>query len=347
VFHGTENIAGIGGHMARWQRAHGIDALFLVYRDQTPHRNHDVNLDLPGRVPRALRDLVRLWTLARMLLRYDIFHFYYGRTFLRGNLDLPLLKLFRRKVLMTYCGDDIRLAEIEARRNPYWRAAPEERKKPGRDRTRIRRMRWHRLWVDRFFAPRNLYASATRVIEPDRIESELWLHNTLDCDAWTPRDYATREVPVLVHAPTDRGIKGTAHVEAAVERLRARGLKFEFRLVEGVSNAEAQRIYRDEADVIVDQFVLGGIGTLAFEGMYFGKPVVSYLLEEVRREHFPDCPVVGATIDELEDRLAWLIENPAERVRLGREGRAFVERRVDRDTVARRVVEIYRDLWLS
>jgi glycosyltransferase involved in cell wall biosynthesis len=56
---------------------------------------------------------------------------------------------------------------------------------------------------------------------------------------------------------------------------------------------------------------------------------------------------VGATIDELENRLAWLIENPAERVRLGREGRAFVERRVDRDTVARRVVDLYRDLWLS
>ena len=82
---------------------------------------------------------------------------------------------------------------------------------------------------------------------------------------------------------------------------------------------------------------------MAFEGMYYGKPVVSYLIESVKEEHFPDCPVVNAHIGNLHEKLAWLIEHPEERIRLGKEGRAFVEKHLDLEEINKKLWEIYQE----
>ena len=346
IYHGPENIAGIGGHLARWQRAHGMDAEFVTYFDRTPHKNHDRDL--------ALRDrskLGELWGQVRFFLsairRYDLFHFCYGRTLLPANLDLPLLKLLGKKVLMTYCGMDIRLIEVEEARNPYWKHLPAGLQKRKRDRTRRRRMRRQRRWIDLAFAPRDMYANALAELPAEKLDARLWLHNSMDLtapEAARPESYATKTPPVVVHAPTDPAVKGTEWVLAAVEKLREEGVEFEFRLVQGLPNDEARRIYREEADIVVDQLLLGAFGSLAIEGMLYGKPVVGFVLEELARDHFPDCPIVNATIDTVAERMRWLIEHPEERERLGREGRAFCERWFDRDAIGRRLTEIYRSL---
>lgn len=205
-------------------------------------------------------------------------------------------------------------------------------------------MRWHRLWVDKVIAPRNLYASACAVFPKAEVEKDIWIHNTMDVRAYAPLAFETKDAPLLVHAPSEPGIKGTEYVKVAIEELRRRGMRFDFLLLEDRPHAEVQRILRDEADIVLDQFLLGGFGSLAVEGMYYGKPVVGYLIESVRAEHYPDCPIVNATIDDLAEKLAWLIAHPKERVRLGREGREFVERHFDRDKVGRQVMELYRSL---
>ena len=51
----------------------------------------------------------------------------------------------------------------------------------------------------------------------------------------------------------------------------------------------------------------GRVGQLAVEGMYFGKPVCCYLTDSLK-EQFPDCPIVSCTIDDLQEKLAWLID---------------------------------------
>ena len=290
------------------------------------------------------RRLLWVAVMTFALLRYNLFHFYFCTSLLPFNLDLPILKLFRKKVVMTYCGSDIRLIEIEKTRNPYAGLLKIGLDDPRFDPKKKRQMRWQRLWVDKVIAPRNLYASASAVFPKAEIEKDIWLHNTMDVRAYVPIVFETKDVPLLVHAPSEPGIKGTEYVKVAIEELRRRGMRFDFLLLEDRPHAEVQRILRDEADIVLDQFLLGGFGSLAVEGMYYGKPVVGYLIESVRAEHYPDCPIVNATIDDLADKLAWLIAHPKERVRLGREGREFVERHFDRDKVGRQVMELYRSL---
>jgi len=343
VFHGPANIAGIGRHLADWQREQGILADFYSYAD-TPivDRSH-VELRF-FEYGWAARKLLRIAFVLFAVLRYNVFHFYDGVSLLPNNLDMPLLKLLRKKIVMTYCGTDIRLVAVEMTRNPYARLLRIGLDDPRYDGLKKRRMRWHRLWVDRVIAPRNLYASARTVYPSKTVEKEIWLHNTVDVHAYTPSTYATKTPPVVVHAPSEAGIKGTEYVERSVRELHRRGVEFEYRLLRDCPHLEVQRVLRDEADIILDQFLLGGFGTLAVEGMYYGKPVIGYLLESVKAEYYPDCPILNASIDDLPDKLAWLIEHPDERTRLGREGRLFVERHFDRDKVGHRVLELYSAL---
>jgi glycosyltransferase involved in cell wall biosynthesis len=181
------------------------------------------------------------------------------------------------------------------------------------------------------------------VIPEHKVERSIQLNNTVDTAAYTPEEYATKDVPVIVHAPTSPGFKGTKYIEAALDELKDEGHKFEYKKLHGVPNDEAHRIYREEADIIIDQVLAGGFGTLAIEGMYYGKPVCCYLLPELL-EWYPDCPIVNTSVDNLKKELARLIERPDERVRLGREGRAFVEKHFSREKVNRQVWDMYREV---
>ena len=66
--------------------------------------------------------------------------------------------------------------------------------------------------------------------------------------------------------------------------------------------------------------------------------------EEIREEYCPECPIVNATVDTVKEKLAWLIESPEERARLGREGREFVEKYCDRKAISRDLWNIYKSL---
>jgi hypothetical protein len=118
IYHGPVNIGGIGRYLADWQRKKGVISDFIVWSDYTHRQNNHYNLhlDKAGRIRRIIR---KLSFFLFCLFNYDLFDFYYARSFLPLNLDMPVLKMFGKKIVMTYCGMDVRLIEIERKRNPY------------------------------------------------------------------------------------------------------------------------------------------------------------------------------------------------------------------------------------
>lgn len=341
IFHGPVNICNIGRHLADWQRKKGAISDFVTYQDYiiTQESHLDLHLEEYSKLKRIV---IKISFFITCLIKYDFFHFYYGGSFLPFNIDMPILRLFKKKIIMTYCGSEVRLIEVEKKRNPYSHLLKISRDDPKYDRKKKFIMRWQRLWVNRFFAIRNIYASAIHVIPKHKVEKDIWVNNTMDLDAYRPHTYKTKEIPVLIHAPSEVGIKGTEYIEKAIEELKLKGYKFEYRRLQNVLNAEAQRIYKEEADIIIDQFILGGFGNLAVEAMYYGKPVLCYIIDEVKEKHYPDCPIVNANIDNLKEKIIWLIENPGERIRLGKEGRAFVEQHFDRKKINQKLWDMYQ-----
>lgn len=345
VFHGPTNIAGIGGSLADWERRQGAKSIFVTFNDRSNRQNHHLNLclDQHGRFKRLW---IRMALFLKCLRSYDLFHFYFGQTLLPFGLDLPLLKLFGKRIVMTYCGSEVRLVSVERRRNPYHRFLKYSLDHPRWDRLKKLMTRWQGLWLDRAFAVRNQYASCACTIPRRKLLNRPWLHNAMNLrqkDVMVRDSCSSRDV-VIIHAPTSPEIKGTEHVESAISDLTNRGYRFVYRRIQGVSNQEMQRIIREEADIVVDQLYLGGFGSLAVEGMCYSKVVCCYLIESLKQEEFPDCPIVNVNIDNLADKLAWLIENPQERERIGKEGRAYVEKYFDREKIYPEVWKLYHEL---
>ncbi len=131
---------------------------------------------------------------------------------------------------------------------------------------------------------------------------------------------ATHAVPVLVHAPNHRNVKGTAFLLDSLEDLRKVGIAFDLRMVENTDRLEAIEIYR-QADIIADQFVIGAFGVFALECLALGKPVLTYLDHEHLCNPLFNLPIVNSNRFNLTRVLAVLLKVPELRTRLGAAGR--------------------------
>jgi len=124
-------------------------------------------------------------------------------------------------------------------------------------------------------------------------------------------------------------------------------LPVELEIVEGLHHDEARRRY-ERADIVVDQLNAGWYGLFAIEAMALGKPVVTFLHDEAvarTEEAFQtELPVVSATAETLTDRLRPLVEDAAERRRIGALSRTYVEQIHDADKIADRLLDIYAHL---
>ena len=142
-----------------------------------------------------------------------------------------------------------------------------------------------------------------------------------------------------------RDIKGSGAVIAAIDRLRVEG--FNVRLEQPRTfHSRDMRFLQVQADVIVDQLVLGRYGAQAREGMMLGKPTICHI---DRREPagvselgcLAECPLVDATEETVYPVLKQLLSSAAERERIGRASRAYALKWHGADNVARRFERIY------
>jgi len=146
----------------------------------------------------------------------------------------------------------------------------------------------------------------------------------------------------IVHAPTNRLIKGTGIILAAIERLRKEGFKVRTVLVENMPHDAAIEAFKT-ADIVVDDVLQGPYGLVAIECMALGKPVLARVDEHFTGK-YKDLPVVNTNPENLYDNLKSLIDDPTRRIELGRRGRAYVEANHDSKVIAQQFIDLYRSL---
>ena len=125
-----------------------------------------------------------------------------------------------------------------------------------------------------------------------------WLPVVVDPAMWaggtTPLQ---RDVPVVVHAPSNARIKGSALIDPVLGDLADRGL-IEYIRIEGVPSDQMPDLYRN-ADIVVEQFRIGNYSRAAVEAMVAGRIVIGHVHEQVREhvlaETGEELPVVQAT----------------------------------------------------
>lgn len=366
VLHCPTDVGGLPRAFAAAERELGLESRAVTFTQSRLRYASDHVLWQPGE--RRLSKEWKRWALVvEALRRYDVIHYHFGATLVPGWEGLPPpgagatyvlrnrlqralwmrdLSWFARAgkaVVVSFAGDDVRQGDycrwhFAVSPAPYVDADYYTPQSDARKRAAVTRFDQH---ADQLYA---LTPDLLHVV-PER--AQFLPTPSVDPRRWQVYPPGAHDVPVVVHAPTHRGVKGTRFVLSAVDRLRAEGVPFEFVLVENLTHREVETLYR-RADLCVDQLLVGWYGTLAVEFMAMGKPVICYLREEDQRR-IPDpmrrdLPIVSATPDSIYYVLRSCLAGGRVHLReLGRRGRTYVERWHHPLRIAERVKSDYVD----
>jgi len=195
-------------------------------------------------------------------IKYDVFVFIWNKTFMPFNIDLFILYLLKKEVIIFNCGDDVRyrplqffidndIFEIQRSKDAYFNYDSTDKK-----------------FIRSFYTQKIQEISLSKIVSC-RDQATFQKSN------YYVFKFPTRKIlnkpkkpkvkPLIIHAPSDRSIKGTRHVLTAIDILIKRKLKFQFKLIENRSNDYVLSNLR-KADILIDQPGTN-IGKLSAEGL--------------------------------------------------------------------------------
>ena len=333
VMHGLSEIAGQGIYSVLGLKALGEDAKMVVWMPNSFHYPYDksLNIDIHKKKFLLFYMVKGILYFIYALFRYNAFHFHFGRSLLL-NKDLSVLKAFHKKLFFEFHGSDVRDAAIAYKRNQYFHF-PENKRLQKNLRRRNDKICQKADGII-------LHDYELRAYLPKSCETIFYVPLRINIDAFIP-NYPELEVRrvTIVHAPSNPVLKGTEHIVSAVRKLEERH-PIDFILVQNMAQDEAKAIYQ-KADIIVDQLLLGTYGVFAIEGMALGKPVVTYVMDEMLETYPSELPIQSASVETIEDVLERLILSPQLRREIGMAGRKYVEDYHDYRKVAAYLRKIY------
>lgn len=334
VLMGPSNFAGQSIKLVKELQERGIDAHLLQYGRSNFEYDVGEVVDISEDKAETMVD-----TLKKIAAEdYDIIHLW-SRTFFRRNgltdltgLDLPMLKSRGMRILFRFTGQELRLPSKQKEINPYnvYQYGYEHTLDEDLQRSYLDFLEHY---VDRFVVQdREMqgYCPEASII-PRVIDTDDWANVGAD---------KSEENPLVIHAPSSRELKGSWFVEEAVETLQAQGLDFRYEEVTDLPHEEAVERYR-QADIIIDQLLIGWHGALSLEAMALGKPVICYIRDDLDAG---DIPIANANPDTVTEVLRDLLENPEKRVSLGIRGRNYVENNHDVADVTDQLIGLYEEV---
>ena len=322
--------------LAEHLRQRGHEVLAVNYG--APHRfappnDRNLGLNEKGTLPRFLHSLrFAMWAIPR----FDVFHFFYGRSLIPRYMDLPILRLSKKKIVVHFRGSDLR--------SQRWLHRVVEPQLVGLSgETNVERSTQHQL---RRIAAWRRHADHILVSIPELKEilpEARVFQQSINLAKWS-QEPAPKRVPpdgrtVIAHVTSKRSCKGSDYVIRAVRQLQSEGLPVELDLVENVPPDEVKSRIAN-CDIGVDEVIQGSYGNVAIEMMATGRPVVARLYDWYQNER-PDLPIVHADPLSLADELRRLVSDLQYRLRLGALGRSYVEKYHDVNKHAAELEQLY------
>ena len=287
---------------------------------------------------KACRFLDGLRRFLHALITCDVFIFVFASSFFNKYIDYPILKLFRKRVVSIFLGDDIR----------HWSAYEQEMRVLGMHKdleplievmkgygnslhAQIMKVRAAEKYADLIFSQPAM----------GQLQVRPYMRTNIPLDLSRYRfSVPAREVPLILHAPSSRQVKGTDCILAVVDAMKKDGLNFEFELIENMPNEQLLNLLA-EADIVIDQLFSQTIATLALESMASGNVVLSRYNNDYSKIP-PDCPVVNVSRTTLKEAMREVVCNLDLRKRLAHEGRVYVEKYHSHRIVAQQILN-----WLG
>lgn len=319
VLHLPTEVGGNAWGLAQAERRLGFDSSVLVAKSGWFGYPADIKLGLE----RTNSIFVKLYKLTQAFFNarndYDILHFNFGSTLFHSlsrdiNLfDLPFYSENQR-IFATYNGCDARQKDRVVVNRLFAPCFNEKCSNGMCNDGSIDQARRNSIYKMSQYA-KHIWALNPDLLDflPESISS--FLPYTVNPPFLTPKLPSLSGKLKIVHAPTNRIIKGTEEILDALRLLKSsHGDCFEIILVEGKSITEALKIYQ-QADLIIDQLLIGWYGGIAVESMLLAKPVVCYINSSdlarvpVNMATQLASTVINANTSNIYDALVWCVEN--------------------------------------
>ncbi|MDP2654484.1 MAG: hypothetical protein Q8Q08_10720 [Candidatus Omnitrophota bacterium] len=331
ILHLPTSVGGNSWGLSRAERDLGLDSQTLVTRDNWLKYPSDICLHweknaFPGI---ALSAVKTFWDIRK---KFDVFHFNFGSTLIDfrrlgiHHWDLPFYPK-GKKLIVTYNGCD-------ARQKFKITGARKTGGCPIRDCCGKKfcgltdHMKRHRIRIMAGHA-HHIFA-----LNPDLLhylpsgKSSFLPYTIANWNSLTP-SLRLREAKIkIVHSPTNTQIKGTDLVLESIGRLRPR-YNLDVQIVQNVPHEEALKIY-ENADLVIDQLLVGWYGGFSVEAMRMGKAVAVYIntddLKFIPEDMARDLleAVINVNPANLTETLSLYLENPELLSRKARAGMDYV-----------------------
>lgn len=334
VLHGMGEAANQAYYAAKGLRKLGVDAASArwVNSDFFFPADFDFHVDKGKKYLFPWYGLKMLGFFLYSLARFNTYHFHCGHSLLACDLDLPFLRLLRKKYYFEYHGSELRQGSGFSKGNPYAELLPEYAENKSIEKRACKQLRG---------ACGAIVHDAEMALYVPKGYPVFFVPLRIDVESFIPVYPSENEGkrPLVVHAPSHRGVKGSEYVISAFNELKGE-IDFDYQLVENTSLEEAYQLYA-EADIIVDQLLIGTYGVFALEAMALGKPVMTYLRDDLVDTFPPELPIVGTSKETFKEDLRALLSDAHRRRGVGLRSREYVENYHD----YRKVAVLLKDLY--
>lgn len=287
----------------------------------------------------ALRQIFMLCLFLTTLNKYDVYIFTYNTTFC-FYLDLIVLKLLRKKVFYVYHGSDSRPLFY----HPHFQL---------KDKSIKNRLKLIFLWLQKNKLRFIENLSTTTINRPPQAifqKKPFILFDVLGLPS-KPQKLPKHVIKsrrstqkIIVHAPSNLLIKGTAVIRKTIDRLKVDHPGIVYQEFKNVTNDTVLKAIAN-CDLVVDQVYSDvSMPALSKEAAALGKPSIigGYYADQIKRDipkrNLP--PTIFCQPEKLEATLRYYLSRPALLASIGQKNQQFVVREWSSVSVAQKYLQI-------
>jgi hypothetical protein len=270
--------------------------------------------------------IVSFYIFIISLFKFNIFHFFSGETLLTRKLrkfEFIIYKILGKKIIMHFVGTDIRSVDYilwkEKHIYEYLTGNIDYPKSVH--------------WQNRLIKDSLKYADSIIVSSPDLksvIPSAIYYPVMIDIEKTTKELLSNHNLRkdnseiVILHAPSNPQMKGSQIIHDILKKFKHNHKEYNIRL-ELTADTEtpyAERYstsrYRlfqlyNEADIVIDQIIIGWYGLQAIEALVAKNQVISYVENDLKQNLYPKCPIEIADVNNLNSIILKCVKNHVER----------------------------------
>ncbi len=281
ILHLPTSVGGNSWGLAQGEKTFGLNSFVMKRKSTWIDYPCDINLGWDKKNAIAiLVDAIK--TFVKIRNKYDVFHFNFGTSLLDlykiglSVLDVPFYPR-GKKIVFSFNGCDVRQKYDTIKRVEFSACHVEDCyggicNNGKLDKAKKMKTRKIAKYADHIFS-----------LNPDLMwflpENTTFLPYTIA--EWNNIDYSgyrlNKKIKIL-HAPTNRSAKGSDRIISALNKLQEK-YDIEILLIENTPHRKAIELYK-QADIVIDQILIGWYGGVAVEVMKMGKPIAAFIREE-------------------------------------------------------------------